>query len=364
MKTDYARKTEHQLILQLLKTNSDQTNLTELVKQPIDWKYLLESANEHCIIPLIYKELERNLKDKIPSDVLSKLKLRYLKISKRNFFLSTQVIKIMLELQRHDLDFLSYKGMTLAQIAYGDISLRQFGDIDVLIQKEDFPQIKEILLNLGCRPFWKLTPKQERAVLKNYYEYPFIYSQSKTLIEVHWAFVEPFFSFDYDVKKIWKRTRQINICGKDVPTLPPEDYLIVLCSHGSKHFWKRLSWICDVGKLVENTEIDWDTVIKRATKLESLRMVWLGLYLAKEITNIELPDDITNQINADEYAVLLGEDFKKSVFAEEKEPEEWTEMAKIHLLMREKLRTKLKYTYRLFKTKLTDKLFMPMGRPQ
>jgi hypothetical protein len=267
-------------------------------------------------------------------------------------------------LQKNNLQVLPYKGMALSEFAYEDVSDRQFGDIDILIHKKDFPKIKKALAQIDGLPAWELTAKQEKAVLKHYYEYPFLFKEPRILLEAHWDFMEYFFGFDLDPEDIWNRTVEIDLYGQKVSTLSAEDYLIFICAHGSKHFWSRLSWICDVAKVVENTGVEWGVMIRRASKLGSLRMVWLGLYLAREILNTEMPEDIDRRINGDEYAVVLGKEFKESTFANKKEPEEWTEMAKIHLLMRERLVTKIKYSYRLLKTKMIDKFFLPMGRPQ
>ncbi len=355
---------ENRLILHLSRENPDRSEASRLLEDCTNWDYFIETASKHCVIPLIYKNIEKDFSDKIPQNIFDELHTQFRDTSTFNFFLSAQVISIIKALKKADLDILAYKGMTLAQLAYKDISLRQFGDIDVLIRKEDFTKVKETLIGIGCEPAWKATEKQEKAALKYYYEYPFIYGQNKTLVEVHWKFIEPFFAFDYDTDSIWDRTQTVDICGKEVPTLASEDYLVILNSHGSKHFWERFSWICDVARLVENTDIDWDLMIRRAKKVGSLRMVWLGLWMARKTLATEIPDEINKKIDAEPEIEDLGETFLEEIFAEEKKHQDWKEMAKIHMKMREKIRHKLLYSKRLLSTKAIDSLFLPMGRPQ
>ena len=77
------------------------------------------------------------------------------------------------------------------------------------------------------------------------------------MVEIHWAFMESFFGFDYEKEDVFGRSQVVSVHGKDVPTLSNEDLLIILCVHGSKHYWKRLSWIFDIAKLIEAQSIDW-----------------------------------------------------------------------------------------------------------
>lgn len=355
---------ENDLIKILSQRNPQQNEIIPLLQSEINWEYLLKTAEDHRVVPILFQQLKTNYKEHFPPSVYERLRVRFQEIASYNFARSAQLIKIVNILQNNNFSVLSYKGMTLAKLAYKDVTLRQFTDIDLLVKKQEFKKIKELMLSNGCAPVWNMTEKQEKAVLKYDYEFPFYCGKNKTLVEVHWDFIEHFFAFDYDTQKIWKRTETVELYGKNIRTLSPVDYLIVLSSHGSKHFWKRLSWICDIDRLVENTEIDWDLAIKRASETESLRMVLLGLYLSEKLLKTDLPSNIKKKISADENVEFLGELFSESLFQIEKEPFDWKEMARKHLKMREKYKTKIKYAQRLLTVKLVDKLFMPMGRPR
>lgn len=356
---------EHEIIFNLLASDSDPVQLERLVTAETDWEYIYRTAGEHRIIPLIYKNLGSVPAGLVPEPIFKRFRARYKEIAKFNFARSTQLIQLVKQLDGEDLPVIAYKGMALAEFAYRDTTLRQFGDIDLFIRKKDFYKARELFIQIGCRPVWNLSASQERAVLKYHYEYPFYFGENDTLIELHWGFVESFFTFDFETEpKIWDRTALINLYGRPIRTLAAEDYLIVLGSHGSKHFWKRLSWVCDIAKLIENREINWDTVIRRAARHGSLRMVWLGAHLAARLVQTKLPAEISRMISADRHIKPLAERFLKTMFAEEKEPAGWVEMARLHLNMRENLGIRLKYSYRLLTTKAIDSLFMPMGRPR
>ena len=352
--------TEQKLLIALSGNTSDGKTET-LLKENINWQFFIQTAGDHHLIPLVSKKL-RPFSDNLPQEIFDNLQNRAHFCSLHNLNFNAQLFKLADILQENGIQFLSYKGATLAQIAYGDTSLRQFGDLDILIRKKDFSIVKKLILENGGKCAWNVSEKQEKAVLKHYYEFPFVFGKKPVLVEIHWAFMELFFGFDYNIEEVFQRRQTVSIHGKVFPTLSNEDLLIILCVHGSKHFWKRLSWICDVGKLVERQTIRWDLVIELAKKNGCQRMLFLGLFLAKDLLKINLPPEIQTLLEKDKEIESLAVELKNQLFDDNFSAE--SIRTDMHLKMRERWRDKFTYSRRLFKTKLIDSLFMPMGRPQ
>ncbi|NNE68384.1 MAG: nucleotidyltransferase family protein [Pyrinomonadaceae bacterium] len=355
---------EEKLLLTLLRSPVDYPEITELIKCGIDWDKLLLLAADHRVLPTIYKRLKSQFSEIVPVSSLLRFKASNQQNTKANFARSGQLIKLLSKLKAESIPVIAYKGMALASFAFGDSSLRQYGDIDLFVKKTDFQRVKAAMVSAGCSPAWKLDGSQEAAVLKHHYEFPFEYGDNKTLIEVHWDFMESFFAFDFDVEGVWDRVETVDLYGHKVKTLSPEDYLLVLASHGGKHFWKRISWIQDISQIIENKAINWNEVIDRGIETDSLRMVMIGCYLASRTFGTSLNTRVEEKISADNLTRDLGSWFFESMFSEEREPSEWRKMAAVHLKLRERYRTKLKYCLGLLSTKAIDSLFMPMGRPR
>ncbi len=347
---------EQQLLIALLE-NASKSKIESLFAEKFDWNSFTQTARNHRLVSFIFPKLNR-ISAAIPPQIYRDWQRRAEKVTLRNLNLNARMIRLVELFETNNIEYLSYKGATLAQIAYGDSSLRQFGDLDFLIYKKDFPKVKKIIVEDGGTPDWELSEKQERAVLKRYYEYPFIFGENAVSVEIHWAFMELFFGFDYNIKEVFRRSRTVSVHGKTIRTLSNEDLLIVLCVHGSKHFWKRLSWICDVGKLVQNQKIEWDKVFKLAKQNGCLRMLKLGLFLSRDFLRFDLPVEIENDLGIESLAVRLKNQLFDDTFSAEEIRTD------IHLKMRERWRDKFTYSQRLFRTKLVDSLFLPMGRPQ
>ena len=67
-------------------------------------------------------------------------------------FLSRELIRIVDRLSALGVEVMPYKGLALAEVIYGDIALRQAGDIDLLIHPQDLPRIREAVRELGYPP--------------------------------------------------------------------------------------------------------------------------------------------------------------------------------------------------------------------
>ena len=350
---------EQRLIIALLGRDGE-ADFQNLITQDLDWKYFIQTCLLHRVIQLIL--LKKDLANYIPPEILDKIKAKSQNVALENLNLSMNLIQISQLLKANGIEFLTYKGPTLSVLAFGNESLRQSGDLDLLIFKKDMAKIRKIIAENGGKDSWKLTPKQEKAVFRLYNEFPMLFGESETLIEFHWAFAESFLAFDYGFEEVFRNSQKVLLHGLEISALSDEDQLIVLTFHGSKHFWTQLNWICDIAGLLERRPIDWDKTIKKAAQLGTLRMLWLGLFLAKDLFHAVLPADILRQIQKDTQIQPLSGAIKKHLFDENFSGEEIK--TKIYLQMRERWRDKLTYSHRLLTTKMFDSMFMPMGRPR
>jgi hypothetical protein len=158
----------------------------------------------------------------------------------------------------------------------------------------------------------------------------------------------------------------VSIQGKQMLTLSAEDSFLVLCAHGSKHLWKRLGWICDVAQLVSRQhDLDWTVIFERAADLGLVRILWLGLLLASNLLGVALPLELSQKVQPESGVKTMAAKIGNGLFLRNSEPSGNLQLGLLQLRMRERMRDKFNYCFRLIvSTKLVDSLFMPMGRPR
>ena len=84
-----------------------------------------------------------------------------------------ELIKLLNLFKKHELNVIPYKGPLLAIYAYKNLTLRQFDDLDIFVNKNDVLKIKEILISNGYKPQFEFEGFKERKFIKSQREYRF-----------------------------------------------------------------------------------------------------------------------------------------------------------------------------------------------
>lgn len=254
-------------------TRSRAPRFEQLPDLPLDWEFLLDFAEAHALAPLFFSNIE-SLSDAIPALFFARLRSRYEANVRKNLLLSNILLEVQKMLEDGGVASMAFKGPALASILYGDIALREFSDIDLLVRRRDILQAKQILLAAGFTPVVPLTPAQERLCLKWDNEFPFHRGPHLNLLELQWRVAPYFYAVDFDLNAQFQRASLVNIGGVQCRALCPEDLLLVLCVHAAKHAWARLAWLCDIAWLLRTQNLDWTHVQQQA---EELGIEWILL---------------------------------------------------------------------------------------
>ena len=286
---------ENELLLCCARTEASPelvARIGELAGSDVDWNYLLLLARRHAIIPLLYRQLERHASELVPSAYLAKLKVQYQENAARNIVLTDELCRLIALFSEAGIEAIPYKGPALALFAYGNLALRRFVDLDVIVRKQDVPRAREILVREGYAFRKPLTPAQQDLLLRTQHNLQFARDNCRLLLELHWEVAPHLFASSVQENELWQNLTTMTINGHELKTLSADDLLFSLCVHGSRHLWERLGWICDVAELIARHDFDWSALRKRAEQADSERMFLLGLYLAQELLQAALPAEV------------------------------------------------------------------------
>jgi hypothetical protein len=280
-----------------------------------DWENIFSLASRHGILPLLYKtlrQLDTSLKLSVTSsesyfpNLLTNLKTRYMNISQQNMLMSAELIRIMKLFKENKIPALAFKGPTLAQMAYNDITLRQYSDLDILIYKKD---IKNIFFVMASAGYNTVLPKQllnDPSCMDIMTDFLFINKQNKIIVEIHWQLMEENFQMNIKTEQLINMKTDVSINNSLVRTIHPEIMIVYLAMHGAKHGWERLGWLCDIDYLIRTNEkkINWDTALKLAKDTGSFNALLSTLYASKELFSTPIPDTISYYLNNTKISVL------------------------------------------------------------
>ena len=286
-----------------------------LLREPVGWKRLFDLADRHGTQPLLYQALA-GVADAVPPDEMSSLRQSYQTNMHKALFLGRELIRIVERLSALGIEVLPYKGLALAEVIYGDIALRQSGDIDLLIRRQDFSRIRDGVRELGYTPHVTLSPAEERAYLQSGYESAFDGAAGPNLLEIQWAIQPRFYAIDFDMDGLFQRAEPITITGHPMKTPSSEDLLLVLSAHAAKHVWGRLVWLCDIARIMGLSTLDWSWIGAQAKSLGIVRIVRVTLLAAHRLLGAAIPPAAHASLPEDSATPALTEEIQSHIVCE------------------------------------------------
>ena len=281
--------------------------IRELLGSQVHWSALLNLADRHGVQPILAQSL-LSFGNQVPAEALITLKQSYQANLHKALLLSTEFVRIVDCLSQAGIEFIPYKGLALAETVYGDIALRQSGDIDLLIHTTDLKRIREAVGDLGYTPHLRLSEDEEEAYLKSGYECAFDSNAGRNLLEVQWAIQPHFYAVDLDLEGLFRRAQTVKVAGLDVKSLAAEDLFVVLALHAAKHVWGRLIWLCDLARISKLPTLNWKWIGDQAQEMGVVRILRVTLLLAQKLLGSALPASATDNLPAGLDAERLAEE--------------------------------------------------------
>lgn len=263
-------------------------SLCSLLRQSIRWKYLFDLADQHGTLPLLHQPLSAYV-DAVPAGEMTALTQAFQTNLHKSLLLSRELIRIVDRLSASGIEVIPYKGPALAEAAYGDIALRQSGDIDLLIRPHDLLRVREAVGELGYTPHLHFSEAEEREYLRSGYEYAFDGAAGPNLLEVQWAIQPRFYAVDFDMAGLFDRARTATVAGQPMKALAPEDLFLILSLHAAKHVWGKLVWLCDIAQIMKMPTLDWNRISSLAKSLGIARILQVTMLAANALLGATIP---------------------------------------------------------------------------
>lgn len=267
----------------------------EVLNSGLDWTYIIETAQQHGIAPLLYYNLSEIADKRVPEKVVGYLRKLYNGNVARNILVYDALSKVLNAFEHDGIDVIVLKGAALAETIYRDIGLRPFSDVDILVRESDLQSAKKQLPELGYRLDEEVSPEKYNEE----FGCDLYYIGKVNILEIHWDILRKTKSDRYtrvEIEKIWERAVPAKIAGVDTFMMSPEDMLLHFCVHLPKHRYNRLIWLCDVLELIEQTDIDWEYVVETAEKYRTKAYMYYGLHFTDVLLGCEIPEEVLNEL--------------------------------------------------------------------
>jgi hypothetical protein len=320
--------------------------LTRQRQEPIDWPSLLCHANFHGLCSLLYQNLAPHA-NWIPPKTLDQLRTAYAANMQKALVLSRELIRVLDRLGTLGIELIPYKGIVLSETYYGDIAMRQVGDLDLFVRRRDLIRTRVALRELGYAPRIEIPAASEADYIAAGYEYSFDGPLGKASLELQWALQPRYCAIDYDMDGLFTRAAEITLGGCSIKTLSPEDLLLVLSLHAAKHVWGRLIWLRDIAQILERGNLDFASLLSHARELGIVRMLHVTLLLVNRFLETPIPKEFDSAIRSGPAAHALAEEVAPSIVSGISWEEHKMDYFRLMMRLRERPGDRLRFLTRL-----------------
>jgi hypothetical protein len=302
---------EDELLLCLARTSRDDETvdrIRSLLGRHIDWLDLMQRAAHHRVLPLLSQSVQRDFSHLVPANILQALQHHYGYTGRRNLFLIVELRKLMQLLDEHRIFAITYKGPIAALLAYHNLCLRQFGDLDILVDPHDYQRARDLLLASGYR-----------LDVDYGWESSLVDDKRRVCIDLHREITPEIFPVHLVFENLRKRLEPLTIAEYKINTLCAKDMLMVHCIQLAKDGWGvnalRLSKVCDIAELLRcNQGMDWTQVLWEAGRLGCRRMIFLSLTVAHELLDAPVSASVLSRARDEAQLSILTKHIYQRLF--------------------------------------------------
>ena len=279
------------------------------MRDPIDWDAFIELAGLHGVLPVVYRTFYDIKPAGVPQEVSSKFQKAYQQNAAGSLRLVNLLIKTLDRFDEQQIRAFPFRGPVLSYMLHGDAAMRQCGDLDLIIRRDDLEKAKALLLADGFELSPQRTSRQEALYIKYFYSLTFVRDSDRAQIDLHWNITSPAFSRYFDFDEIAARSQTISLSGRTIPVFSPMDWLLSLSMHAAKHMWSRLLWLNDIQWLLkkESDNIDWRMTMKFSQASNDTRLILVTLILCRRLLGLKTNTQISEMENyTDKTAIKMA----------------------------------------------------------
>ncbi len=340
------------LALCLPDTPCSRRDLTESDLE-LDWTILLELAKWHGMMPLLAARLLAGAMPstlRIPPVAMASLRTYQERHLFRSVTLTAALIELQAAIASAGLRIVAWKGPSVGLLLYGSATLRESADLDFLFLEEDLQQVLQITRGLGYKLLGNSdSESKDIYILTLEREFTFGRHADQVALEFHLQVLPSRFTLWQDSQADVRRASTIcPLAHVRLLMQSPEDLLVSLCAHATKHNWDRMKWACDIARFlhVYAGQIAWLPFLARLRGARKEAVVLLGLALTADLFTLDLPGNIRTALQVNPGVATLAGVLAAHILGGSADPVDVRHRRAVIALLCPRLRDRIAYILR------------------
>ena len=305
-----ASRVEFDLLCLIARPQPDLGRALQVLHTGVDFSELIRLAGVHGVRPQLIGSLHDLSWEMVPAATRTAFETHHRFHCARALSLSEELCRVAAAFSDKGFGFAAFKGPVLAAALYGDVSRRDYTDLDILVPAPQIDDAERLLEELGYRAA-DGGRAFRRAFLGYLRQCAFLHPDIDAAIDLHWDFSGIHVPFPLTPAEVWRDLDQVMIGTHAIPTVSGANLALLLAGHGTKEAWRCLGWICDFAMLLDrHPDLDWPEVHRRAKTRGCGDALLLGGAMARELLQTPVPpalgELISRSVRVPALAALLA----------------------------------------------------------
>ena len=224
-------------------------------------------------------------------------------LASRNLRQTAHLVRVLEELETVGVTAMPYKGPVWAETLYGDIALRTWIDLDVIVTRDQLGRAREVLLGIGYVDADRFNTAFLRRRRGSWGELEFHSPAQGSYVELHWEVSVSIGSRPLRAEELLARSGTVSLLKRTFRAPSWTDAILIDCIHGAKHEWDRVEQMLGLGLRIEETAgADWPLVVAAAKEAGCMRRVCAGVAHICRVFDLTTPPEILDGIAGDSVA--------------------------------------------------------------
>lgn len=259
---------------------------------PASTEVLPEAARLHRVTGVVRRGIDGV--GGIPTEVRAELQASAHCAAIRQLIFVGALADIARRFDEVGLSWLVMKGPVVSARLYTCAGDREYGDLDLLVARHDFPAAVLLLEDLGYAHL-----VQNWALAESMLAGQVVMFTEQVEVDLHWHLHysrDARRAFGVVPEEMLERSRRVEIHGVVVPTFDAVDNLLTLCYHAARSDGHRLVWLKDVERALVVDAPDLDELVRRAHHFGVAPPVGLILARSERILGAPVPDEVVAEL--------------------------------------------------------------------
>ncbi len=260
-----------------------------------DWEALPDAAERHGLTAWVHLAM-RN-RDDAPPQVRAALEARARAQHVRALQGVSQLAVLVRSLRSEGVEVVSLKGPLFSTWLYGDLGMRRFADLDLLIEPHQRARAFDVLNDAGYTLPGGMSIATARAVYAGTGAWPLAHAAGLPL-DLHWRTQALGFASPLRPREVLHDSITTAGAGAGIRIPSATHAATLTLLHAAKHLWTSMDLVLSIAHLMRRADIDWTRVYRLASRAGAWTACAAGMALARELFEVDDPPVIHERAGA------------------------------------------------------------------